>query len=77
MRCSFYLTEFAQIDEPARALDYDTEFIAASGGPYATLLELRDREDVVLARQMLVEHQKFGKWAEVSGDFSQQGDAHD
>ncbi len=33
VRCSFYLTEFAQIDEPARALDYDMAFIALSGGP--------------------------------------------
>ena len=77
VRCSFYLTEFAQIDEPARALDYDMAFIALSGGPYATLLELRDREDVVLARQMLVGHRKFGKWADVDGGFSQQGNAHD
>ena len=25
VRCSFYLTEFAQIDDPARALDYDMD----------------------------------------------------
>ncbi|HME23677.1 MAG TPA: hypothetical protein VKI44_20515 [Acetobacteraceae bacterium] len=67
VRCSFYLTEFAQIDEPARAMDYDTEFIALTGGDYATLLELRDSKDIVLARRMLVGHQRFGKWLEVVG----------
>jgi hypothetical protein len=64
VRCSFYLTEFAQIDDPARALDYDMDFIAVSGGPYATLLELRHRDDVALARRMLTGRQNFRKWVE-------------
>ena len=67
VRCRFYLTEFAQIDEPARAMDYDMEFIAISGGAYATLLELRDRDDVAVARRMLVGHQRFGEWMEAAG----------
>ena len=28
VRCGFYLTDFAQIDEPARVMEYDLEFIA-------------------------------------------------
>jgi hypothetical protein len=67
IRCSFYLTGFDQIDEPARAMDYDMDFIAISGGAYATLLELRDRGDVMLARRMFVGQQKFGKWIEDAG----------
>ena len=77
VRCSFYLTDFAQIDEPERAMDYDMAFIAVSGGAYATLLELRDREDVALARRMFVGRRKFGGWTDDAGDFSQQGNPHD
>ena len=60
-----------------RALDYDMAFIALSGGPYATLLELRDREDVVLARQMFVGHSEIWQMGRSHGGFSQQGNAHD
>jgi hypothetical protein len=67
VRCAFYLTEFAQIEEPARALDYDMEFIAESGGAYATLLELRGREDVEIAKRLIVGHERFGKWMDGAG----------
>jgi hypothetical protein len=67
VRCRFYLTEFGQLDEPARAMDYDLEFIAMSGGAYATLLELQDCDDVLVARQMLTGHQRLGEWMEAVG----------
>ncbi len=67
IRCSFYLTDLAQVEEPSRTMDYDMEFIALSGGPYATLLELRNPEDIVLARRMFGGHQKFRDWTGVSG----------
>ena len=67
IRCGFYLTDFAEIDEPARRMDYDMEFIAESGGAYATLLELRDREDLTLARRMLGDRRRFGSWAAALG----------
>ena len=79
VRCAFYLTEFAQIDEPTRALDYDLAFIGAlSGGPHATLLELRDRD------RSLRWHDRCSSAAgnlargqTGLGSFSQQGNAHD
>jgi hypothetical protein len=67
IRCGFYLTDFAELDEPARRMDYDVEFIAESGGAYATLLELRDREDLALARRLLGDHGRFGSWAAAQG----------
>ena len=67
VRCGFYLTDFAQIDEPERLMDYDIEFIAASGGAYATLLELREPRRLQLARRMLVGHQRFGEWTDRVG----------
>jgi hypothetical protein len=62
VRCGFYLTEFDQIAEPDRLMDYDIGFIRASGGPYETLLELRDCTDVALARRMFSIHSQFGTW---------------
>ncbi len=67
IRCGFYLADFAEIDEPARRMDYDMEFITKSGGAYATLLELRDREDLTLARRILGNRCKFGNWATTQG----------
>ena len=42
MLCGFYLNDFRQLEERSHWLNYDRDFIAASGGAYATLLELRD-----------------------------------
>jgi hypothetical protein len=67
VRCRFYLTEFGQLDEPARAMDYDMGFIAISGGAYATLLELRDCDDMPVARRMLVGHQRLGESMDAAG----------
>ena len=67
VRCGFYLTAFAQIDEQKRLMDYDLDFIGASGGAYATLLELRDSADLETACRMFLEHRRFGAWAEDRG----------
>jgi hypothetical protein len=67
IRCGFYLTDFADIDETAHHLDYDVGFITESGGAYATLLELRDSEDLTLARRLLGHRHKFGGWVAAQG----------
>lgn len=66
-RCGFYLTNLAQISENGRAITYDRAFVAASGGPHATFLELRHRNDVALVRRMLQDHQPFRVWSETAG----------
>ena len=48
-------------------MEYDLEFIAMSGGAYATLLELQDRQDVTIARRMFVGRRKFGRWIDDAG----------
>ncbi len=69
LRCGFYLTEFAELDDPSRLMEYDRDFIIASGGAHATLLELRSPADLQLARRMFVQRQRFGTWAEDRGVF--------
>jgi hypothetical protein len=69
VRCAFYLADFAQMEEPARLMQYDRAFITASGGAYATLLELRDAADVAMARRLFTAGQRFGAWAEGLGIF--------
>ncbi len=63
VRCAFYLTDFAQIEDPARLMDYDAAFIGSSGGAYATLLELRGAADLAIARRMFQLPRRFGVWA--------------
>ena len=45
---AFYLTDFRELEEQSRWMKYDHDFIAASGGAYATLLEFREPVDLVL-----------------------------
>jgi hypothetical protein len=52
-RCGFYMTDLSQIEEQQRVMEYDRDFINASGGSYATFIELKDPEDLTLARQMV------------------------
>ena len=66
-QCGFYLGNLGQSDEPDRLFDYDREFIDASGGKHSTLLELRHRDDVPLARQMFLHRQRFGSWSDGLG----------
>lgn len=67
LRCGFYLTEFAQLDDPSHLMEYDRDFIDASGGAHATLLELRSSADLHLARRMFLARQRFGTWTEDHG----------
>lgn len=67
LRCGFYLTEFGDLDAQNRWRTYDQDFITASGGAYATLLELRDATDLALARRMYLCGQKFGPYLEETG----------
>lgn len=69
VRCAFYLTDFAQIEEPGRLMDYDPEFIGSSGGAHATLLELRGVGDIAIARRMFQLPQRFGVWMDGIGIF--------
>jgi hypothetical protein len=67
LRCGFYLTEFAEISDPSRLMEYDRDFIHASGGAYETLLELRGAADLRMARRMFRDRQRFGGWTERCG----------
>ena len=60
MLCGFYLTDFRQLEEQSRWMQYDRAFIAASGGAYATLLELREPADLALARRMFLGQRGLG-----------------
>jgi hypothetical protein len=65
VRCGFYLTDFAQLDERG-LMDYDAEFIALSGGMHGTLIELRDCDDMALTRHMFAQP-KLGDWMKAAG----------
>ncbi len=67
VRCAFYLTDFAQTEDPQRLMDYDAAFIGSSGGAYATLLELRGAGDLAIARRMFKLPGRFGTWADGLG----------
>jgi hypothetical protein len=67
MRCAFYLTDFAQIEEPKRLMDYDPAFIGASGGAHTTLLELRGSTDLAIARRLFRLPRRFGTWTDKTG----------
>jgi hypothetical protein len=67
VRCAFYLTDFAQIEDPKRLMNYESAFIGSSGGAYATLLELRGAGDLAIARRMFKLPRRFGGWAEGLG----------
>jgi hypothetical protein len=67
LRCGFYLTDLRELEEQHRWLDYDRDFIAASGGVHATFLELRDAADLVLAKRMFLECGALGRWMEKVG----------
>ncbi len=62
MLCGFYLTDFRDLEEQNRWMKYDRDFIAASGGAYATLLELREPADLALARRMFLGQRGLGAW---------------
>ena len=62
MLCGFYLTDFRELEEQSRWMKYDRDFIAASGGAYATLLELREPADLALARRMFLGQRGLGAW---------------
>ena len=67
LRCGFYLTGFHELEEEHRWLVYDRDFIAASGGAYATLLELRDPADLALARRVFLASRRLGQWMDDAG----------
>ncbi|HXA21097.1 MAG TPA: hypothetical protein VNW90_02275 [Acetobacteraceae bacterium] len=67
VRCAFYLTDFGQIEDPKRLMEYGSAFIGSSGGAYATLLELRGAGDLAIARRMFQLPRRFGAWAEGLG----------
>jgi hypothetical protein len=69
IRCGFYLTDFAQIDEPGRLIDYGHALIEAAGGAHQTLLELRGTDDLSMARKIFIVRQNFGEWTADRGIF--------
>ncbi|HET7881897.1 MAG TPA: hypothetical protein VFL55_13515 [Acetobacteraceae bacterium] len=66
VRCGFYLSRFADLEEPGRLMEYDAAFIATCGGQHMMLLELRGRADLALAER-LMGHGRFGDWTERAG----------
>jgi hypothetical protein len=65
--CGFYLADFARIDQPDTHLQYDRDFITTSGGSYETLIELRNGDDLNLARLLFGTNRKFGAFAAALG----------
>jgi hypothetical protein len=67
IRCGFYLTNFADVEEPDRLMDYDRQFITVSGGGYGTLLELRGKTELAIARRMFLNRENYGRWTHGRG----------
>ena len=61
LRCAFYLESVADLDEPGRIMDYDADFLAASGGTNLTPLELRGATDMAVARTLFANKATFGE----------------
>jgi len=62
VQCGFYLDDLAQLGEPARIMRYDRSFIDASGGAYATFLELRSATDLAIAHRVFLRHPSLHDW---------------
>jgi hypothetical protein len=69
VRCGFYLSDLAQLEEPDRLMDYEAAFIGSSGGSHATLLELRGAVDLATAQRMFLIPRNFGVWTGRAGIF--------
>jgi hypothetical protein len=67
VRCGFYLTDIAQVDDAASLVDYDRQFICSSGGACKTFLELRSASDHLLLQQMLAGRGRFSVWSKTRG----------
>ena len=67
LRCAFYLDSIEQADDPARLMDYDRGFIAASGGAHQTLLELHDPAEHAVARRLFAAPHTLGSWCAAAG----------
>ena len=61
-RCGFYLDSVSQITAPDRVMEYDRDFILASGGEDQTFLELRGPSDLRVARHMFVGRRRMQDW---------------
>jgi hypothetical protein len=61
-RCAFYLNSIAQLTDPDRMMEYDREFIAATGGECETFLELHGQADLRVARHMFVGRCDMRTW---------------
>ena len=77
MLCGFYLTDFRELEEQSRWMKYDRDFIAASGGAYATLLELREPADLALARRMFLGQRGLGAWMQRCWHSAQPRNSHE
>ena len=62
LRCAFYIDSISQLSDPKRILTYDDEFIAATGGAFETLLELRGEDDLRVARNLFIGHRSLKNW---------------
>lgn len=67
LRCAFYLESVADLDEPNRVMDYDADFLAASGGANLTPLELRGATDMAVARTLFANPMTFGALCQALG----------
>ncbi len=64
LRCAFYLTSIADLDEPGRIVEYDAAFLASTGG---APLELRGATDMAVARTLFAGAETFGQWCRSHG----------
>ncbi len=62
LRCGFYLESMTDLEHPGRVMDYDADFLAASGGPNGTPLELRGSAELSIARRLFDGHPTLSAW---------------
>ncbi|MGE0419920.1 MAG: DNA methyltransferase, partial [Acetobacteraceae bacterium] len=67
LRCGFYLRTLTDLDDPARIMTYDHDFIAAIDPTHLTLLELRSDTDQRIATTLFAHRTGFGAWCAARG----------
>jgi hypothetical protein len=62
LRCGFYLERIEDAADPAKIMNYSTEFLDLSGGSSRTPLELRGNADLRIAETLFVQPERLGTW---------------
>jgi hypothetical protein len=62
LRCGFYLDRIEDAVDPAKIMTYTPQFLARSGGPSLTPLELRGAADLRIAEQICAKPHQLRAW---------------